>query len=123
MMARQRNHRSSGRKSSYSTIVFAVLIIFTFVILFLLVLGILSVPSNNAASSEANDLTSIVRKSLQRYDNYPDSMVTLTVLRSPDIIFWGFSFSAEVARMIHRTSVGLKSSLGNQELLFTTISW
>jgi prolyl 4-hydroxylase len=38
----------------------------TFVILILLAFGILSVPSNNAGSSKANDLTSIVRKTLQR---------------------------------------------------------
>ncbi|CAH2043020.1 unnamed protein product [Thlaspi arvense] len=66
MMARPRNHRPSSRKSSYSTLVFAVLIMFTFVILFLLALGILSLPSNNAGSSKANDLSSIVRKTLQR---------------------------------------------------------
>ncbi|CAN6863477.1 unnamed protein product, partial [Brassica oleracea] len=65
MMARQRNHHR--RKTSYSTLVFAVLITFTFVILFLLALGILSLPSNNGGSSKANDLTSIVRKNLQRY--------------------------------------------------------
>ncbi|CAF1717201.1 unnamed protein product, partial [Brassica napus] len=65
MMARQRNHHR--RKTSYSTLVFAVLIMFTFVILFLLALGILSLPSNNGGSSKANDLTSIVRKNLQRY--------------------------------------------------------
>ncbi|CAN6970653.1 unnamed protein product [Brassica rapa subsp. trilocularis] len=64
MMARQRNHHR--RKTSYSTLVFAVLIMFTFVILFLLALGILSLPSNNGGSSKANDLTSIVRKNLQR---------------------------------------------------------
>lgn len=67
MMARPRSHRPSARKSSHSTLVFAVLIMFTFVILILLAFGILSVPSNNAGSSKANDLTSIVRKTLQRY--------------------------------------------------------
>ncbi|CAN8264029.1 unnamed protein product [Cochlearia groenlandica] len=61
-MARQRNSR---RKSSYSTLVFVVLIMFTFVILFLLALGILSLPTNNVGSSKANDLTSIVRKTLE----------------------------------------------------------
>ncbi|AED98154.1 2-oxoglutarate (2OG) and Fe(II)-dependent oxygenase superfamily protein [Arabidopsis thaliana] len=66
MMARPRNHRPSARKSSHSTLVFAVLIMSTFVILILLAFGILSVPSNNAGSSKANDLTSIVRKTLQR---------------------------------------------------------
>uniref|UniRef100_A0A1J3DVT1 procollagen-proline 4-dioxygenase n=1 Tax=Noccaea caerulescens TaxID=107243 RepID=A0A1J3DVT1_NOCCA len=66
MMARPRNYRASSRKSSYSTLVFAVLIMFTFVILFLLALGILSLPSNNVSSSRANDLSSIVRKTLQR---------------------------------------------------------
>uniref|UniRef100_A0A1J3I706 procollagen-proline 4-dioxygenase n=1 Tax=Noccaea caerulescens TaxID=107243 RepID=A0A1J3I706_NOCCA len=66
MMARPRNNRASSRKSSYSTLVFAVLIMFTFVILFLLALGILSLPSNNVSSSRANDLSSIVRKTLQR---------------------------------------------------------
>ncbi|KAJ0236611.1 prolyl 4-hydroxylase 10 [Hirschfeldia incana] len=65
MMARQRNPR---RKTSYSTLVFAVLIMFTFLILFLLALGILSLPTNNGGSSKANDLTSIVRKNLQRSD-------------------------------------------------------
>lgn len=39
---------------------------FTFLILFLLALGILSLPTNNGGSSKANDLTSIVRKNLQR---------------------------------------------------------
>ncbi|EFH43036.1 oxidoreductase [Arabidopsis lyrata subsp. lyrata] len=65
-MARPRSHRPSARKSSRSTLVFAVLIMSTFVILILLAFGILSVPSNNAGSSKANDLTSIVRKTLQR---------------------------------------------------------
>lgn len=70
-MARPRSHRPSARKSSRSTLVFAVLIMSTFVILILLAFGILSVPSNNAGSSKANDLTSIVRKTLQRYDSIP----------------------------------------------------
>lgn len=84
MMPRQRNHRSSARKSSYSTLVFAVLIMFTFVILFLLAFGILSVPNNNAGSSEANDLTSIVRKTLQRYQFNGD----FTVLRDRSILLY-----------------------------------
>ncbi|XP_018456590.1 probable prolyl 4-hydroxylase 10 [Raphanus sativus] len=65
MMARQRNH-NHRRKTSYSTLIFTVLIMFTFLILFLLALGILSLPTNNGGSSKANDLTSIVRKNLQR---------------------------------------------------------
>ncbi|XP_023632638.1 probable prolyl 4-hydroxylase 10 isoform X2 [Capsella rubella] len=65
MMARPRSHRPSARRSSHSTLIFVVLIMSTFVILFLLAFGILSVPSNNAGSSKANDLTSIVRKTLE----------------------------------------------------------
>lgn len=70
MMARQRNH-NHRRKTSYSTLIFTVLIMFTFLILFLLALGILSLPTNNGGSSKANDLTSIVRKNLQRYQTIP----------------------------------------------------
>lgn len=42
------------------------LIMFTFVILILLALGILSVPSNSGDSPKANDLSSIVRKTTDR---------------------------------------------------------
>ncbi|XP_010550487.1 PREDICTED: probable prolyl 4-hydroxylase 10 [Tarenaya hassleriana] len=64
-MAKPRHYRPSGRRSSYPTLVFAVLLMFTFVILILMALGILWVPSNNRASSKANDLSSIVHKSIK----------------------------------------------------------
>ncbi|KAL5557521.1 hypothetical protein UlMin_039757 [Ulmus minor] len=65
-MAKPRNSRYPSRKSSSSTLVFTLLIMFTFVVLILLALGILSVPSSSRDTPKAHDLSSIARTSLER---------------------------------------------------------
>ncbi|GLT39298.1 hypothetical protein SLA2020_134960 [Shorea laevis] len=65
-MAKLRHSRLPSRRSSSSTLVFTMLIMFTFVILILLALGILSIPSNSGDSTKAHDLSSIVRKAMER---------------------------------------------------------
>ncbi|XP_023003922.1 probable prolyl 4-hydroxylase 10 [Cucurbita maxima] len=67
-MAKHRQPRFSSRKSSSSsTLIFTLLIMFTFVILILLALGILSIPGNSGAP-KAHDLSSIVRKTSDEVD-------------------------------------------------------
>ncbi|XP_038722185.1 probable prolyl 4-hydroxylase 10 isoform X2 [Tripterygium wilfordii] len=63
-MAKPRNSRMSTRKSPSSTLILTMLLMFTFVILILLALGILSIPSNSGDSPKANDLNSIVRRNV-----------------------------------------------------------
>ncbi|KAG7026717.1 putative prolyl 4-hydroxylase 10 [Cucurbita argyrosperma subsp. argyrosperma] len=67
-MAKHRQPRFPSRKSSSSsTLIFTLLIMFTFVILILLALGILSIPGNSGAP-KAHDLSSIVRKTSDEVD-------------------------------------------------------
>lgn len=63
-MAKARHSRFPSRKSSTSTIVLTMLLMFSFVVLILLALGILSIPSSSGASRKANDLSSIVHNSM-----------------------------------------------------------
>ncbi|KAM7260972.1 hypothetical protein ACFE04_026447 [Oxalis oulophora] len=66
-MSKSRHARFPSRKSSNSTLILTLLVMFTFVILILLTLGILSIPSSSSTSStlhKPNDLTSIVRNSI-----------------------------------------------------------
>ncbi|CAL1394663.1 unnamed protein product [Linum trigynum] len=59
-MAKARYSRFPSRKSNSSTMIFTMLLMFTFVILILLALGILSIPSNSGGSRKAHDLSNIV---------------------------------------------------------------
>ncbi|CAN1226420.1 Probable prolyl 4-hydroxylase 10 [Linum perenne] len=59
-MAKARHSRFPSRKSNSSTMIFTMLLMFTFVILILLALGILSIPSNSVGSRKAHDLSTIV---------------------------------------------------------------
>lgn len=63
-MAKARHSRFPSRKSSTSTIALTMLLMFSFVVLILLALGILSIPSSSGASRKANDLSSIVHNSM-----------------------------------------------------------
>ncbi|KAM6564248.1 hypothetical protein CsatB_024246 [Cannabis sativa] len=67
-MAKPRHYRLPSRKSSSSstTLIFTMLVMFSFVVLILVALGILSVPSSSGDSPKANDLTSIVHKTADR---------------------------------------------------------
>ncbi|GMN28888.1 hypothetical protein TIFTF001_002204 [Ficus carica] len=68
-MAKIRHSRLQSRKStSSSTLIFTMLVFFFFVVVTLVTLGILSVPSSSGDSStpKANDLSSIVRNSVDR---------------------------------------------------------
>ncbi|GAV62198.1 2OG-FeII_Oxy domain-containing protein [Cephalotus follicularis] len=68
MGTKARHSRFPSRKSSSSTLIFTLLIMFTFVILILLALGILSIPNNSGNSPKPNDLSSIVRNTVERGD-------------------------------------------------------
>ncbi|XWS29151.1 hypothetical protein CRYUN_Cryun24cG0004000 [Craigia yunnanensis] len=69
-MAKPRYSRHPARKSSSSTKFLTMLIMFTFMILILLALGILSFPSSNSGNSpKPNDLSSIVHKVVDRSDD------------------------------------------------------
>ncbi|PKI59934.1 hypothetical protein CRG98_019707, partial [Punica granatum] len=65
-MAKPRNSRYPARKSPSSTLVLSMLLMFSFVVLILLALGILSMPSSSSNAPKAHDLTSIVRKTTDR---------------------------------------------------------
>lgn len=59
-MANSRHYRMPSRKSSSSTVVLTMFLMFSFVVLVLLVLGILSVPTTSpTATSKPNDLSSL----------------------------------------------------------------
>ncbi|XP_031262683.1 probable prolyl 4-hydroxylase 10 [Pistacia vera] len=58
-MVKARHSRFPPRKSSSSTLILTVLIMFTFVVLILLALGILSMPSHPGDLPKANDLSTI----------------------------------------------------------------
>ncbi|XVF15977.1 hypothetical protein REPUB_Repub09cG0202300 [Reevesia pubescens] len=69
-MAKPRYSRLPARKSSSSTMFLTTLIMFTFLILILLTVGILSIPSSNSGnSSKPNDLSSIVHNVVERVDD------------------------------------------------------
>ncbi|CAI0392779.1 unnamed protein product [Linum tenue] len=59
-MAKGRYSRFPSRKSNSSTMIFTMLLMFTFAILILLALGILSIPSNSGDSRRAHDLSTIL---------------------------------------------------------------
>ncbi|CAN1226430.1 Probable prolyl 4-hydroxylase 10 [Linum perenne] len=65
-MAKARHSRFPSRKSNSSTMIFTMLLMFTFVILILLALGILSIPSNSVGSRKAHDLSTIVHNQADR---------------------------------------------------------
>ena len=67
MVAKGRHSRFPSRKSSTSTLVFSMLIIFSFLIFILLALGILSIPSTSQDSPKAHDLSSILHETVDRY--------------------------------------------------------
>ncbi|XP_059623411.1 probable prolyl 4-hydroxylase 10 [Cornus florida] len=66
MVVKGRHTRVPSRKSSSSTLLFAMLIMFSFLVLILLTLGILSIPSSSGDTPKANDLSSIVRATMER---------------------------------------------------------
>ncbi|KAK9285324.1 hypothetical protein L1049_024515 [Liquidambar formosana] len=63
-MAKARYPRVQGRKSSSSTLILTMLLAFSFIVLILLALGILSIPSTSGSARKANDLSSIVHTSM-----------------------------------------------------------
>lgn len=65
-MAMKGRHSRGGpsRKTSSSTLIFSILIIFSFFILILLALGLLSVPSGSSNSPKPHDLSSIVHNTV-----------------------------------------------------------
>lgn len=71
-MAKQRTSRFPGRRaagSPSSTLILTLLLVFSFVVLILLALGILSMPGGSSAGGDrrkANDLASIVRNTVDR---------------------------------------------------------
>ncbi|XP_039039254.1 probable prolyl 4-hydroxylase 10 [Hibiscus syriacus] len=68
-MAKPRHSRFPGRKSSSSTMVLTALIMFTFLVLILLALGILSIPSSNLGNShKPNDLSTIAHNVVGKND-------------------------------------------------------
>lgn len=69
-MAMKGRHSRGGpsRKTSSSTLIFSILIIFSFFILILLALGLLSVPSGSSNSPKPHDLSSIVHNTVHRSD-------------------------------------------------------
>ncbi|KAI8541094.1 hypothetical protein RHMOL_Rhmol08G0036200 [Rhododendron molle] len=67
MAAKGRHSRFPSRKSSPSTLAFTILIMFTFLGLILLALGILSIPGSTSPDSpRAHDLSSIVHDTVDR---------------------------------------------------------
>ncbi|XP_015889720.2 probable prolyl 4-hydroxylase 10 isoform X1 [Ziziphus jujuba] len=71
-MAKPRYSRLPARKSSSSSLLLTLFVMFTFVILILVALGILSVPSSSGNSHKANDLSSIVRNSVDSSEEDDD---------------------------------------------------
>lgn len=85
-MAKGKYSRAPVRKSSTpsSTLIFALLLFFTFLVLILLALGIVSIPTSNPSSNhQVHDLNSIVHSTVHRFDL--EFCVNLMEL------FWGFS--------------------------------
>nr|AFK45565.1 unknown [Lotus japonicus] len=71
-MAKPRYSRLPSRKSSSSsTLIFALFLAFTFLLLILFALGILSIPSSSSRDKfpKPNDLTSIAHNTLDRTDD------------------------------------------------------
>ncbi|KAJ8771164.1 hypothetical protein K2173_023489 [Erythroxylum novogranatense] len=65
-MPKGRYSRLPPRKTSSSTLIMGMLLMFTFVILILLGLGILSIPTNSEDSRKANDLSTIIHNQVGR---------------------------------------------------------
>ncbi|KAI4314712.1 hypothetical protein L6164_027592 [Bauhinia variegata] len=66
-MVKPRYSRLPPRKSSSSTLILTLLVMFTFLVLILLALGILSIPSTSSGDlPKANDLSTIVRHTVER---------------------------------------------------------
>ncbi|RZC48530.1 hypothetical protein C5167_016960 [Papaver somniferum] len=58
--------RSSNRRSSTFTLVLAMLLMLSFVLLMMLALGILSLPAHNSEMSKANDLSSVAHNTVPK---------------------------------------------------------
>ncbi|CAI9763521.1 unnamed protein product [Fraxinus pennsylvanica] len=60
--------RGPPRKGSSSMMIFSILLIFSFLVIILLALGILSIPSSSKGSLRAHDLSSIARNTVTKGD-------------------------------------------------------
>ncbi|KAM7524026.1 hypothetical protein LguiA_013928 [Lonicera macranthoides] len=100
-----RHSRFPSRKSSSSTLILSLIIIFSFLILTLLGLGILSIPSNRGDSPKAQDLSSIVHNTVgsrtDSDDGRGDQWVEVISWEPRAVIYHNFLSREECEYLIH----------------------
>ncbi|XP_015889721.2 probable prolyl 4-hydroxylase 10 isoform X2 [Ziziphus jujuba] len=101
-MAKPRYSRLPARKSSSSSLLLTLFVMFTFVILILVALGILSVPSSSGNSHKANDLSSIVRNSVdsEEDDDRKENWVEVISWEPRAVVYHNFLTKEECEYLI-----------------------
>ncbi|XP_059643539.1 probable prolyl 4-hydroxylase 10 [Cornus florida] len=112
MPVKGRHSRAPSRKSSSSTFVLAMLIMFSFLVLILLALGILSIPSSSRKSQKAIDLSSIVHKTLdsEEDDGRGDQWVEVISWEPRAFIYHNFLSEAECDYLINLAKPHMQKS-------------
>ncbi|CAK9142124.1 unnamed protein product [Ilex paraguariensis] len=113
MAVKGRYGRGPSRKSSQSTLVIAMLIMLSFLILILLALGILSIPSTSRNAPKANDLSSMVHTTVERSDEDEergDHWVELISWEPRAVIYHNFLSKEECEYLINLGKPHMKKS-------------
>lgn len=111
-MVKGKHSRGPSRKSSSSTLLFATLIIFSFLILILLTFGILSIPSNSANSPKAHDLSSILHNTVDSdgNDDRGDQWVEVISWEPRAVIYHNFLSKDECEYLINLAKPHMEKS-------------
>ncbi|CAA3028995.1 probable prolyl 4-hydroxylase 10 [Olea europaea var. sylvestris] len=105
--------RGPPRKGSSSMMIFSMILIFSFLVIILLALGILSIPSSSKGSSKAHDLSSIARNTITKGDENEerkDQWVELISWEPKASIFHKFLSKEECEYMINLAKPHMQKS-------------
>ncbi|CAM8953760.1 unnamed protein product [Rhodiola kirilowii] len=112
-MVKPRHYRLPGRKSSNSTLILTLLIVFAFVVLVLLLLGIFSMPAHPGQVHKANDLNNIVHTSLDSEDDNDEVKERWTEVISWEpraFVYHNFLSEAECEHLINLAKPHMEKS-------------
>ncbi|KAI5684023.1 hypothetical protein M9H77_05251 [Catharanthus roseus] len=103
----------SRRTASSSTLIFAMIIMFSFLLLILLALGILSIPSSSRGSPKAHDLSTMVHNTVDRGDGDEergDQWVEVISWEPRAVIYHNFLSKEECEYLINLAKPNMQKS-------------
>lgn len=113
MVVKGRHSRGPSRRTaSNSTFIFAMLVIFSFLLITLLALGFLSIPSGSKHSSKAHDLNNIAHNSVNRGDGNggKDQWVEVISWEPRAVIYHNFLSKEECEYLINLAKPQMQKS-------------